>query len=111
MLMGSQVYAEARKKEAVCPSILVVTTAADTAACNAFADRLVAAWEARRPAGIEAYRFPASEKVPHDFIDPNQPNQQVEIVYPRLIEMLEKENFGQDLRAPGKAARAVDPRW
>jgi hypothetical protein len=27
--------------------------------------------------------------VPHDFIDPNQPNQRVELVYPRLIEMLE----------------------
>lgn len=90
MHMGSQVYADARGKEAVCPSILVVTSASDIAASNAFTARLVAAWEAKRTSGITAYQFPASEKVPHDFIDPNQSNQQVEIVYPRLIEMLEK---------------------
>ena len=31
----------------------------------------------------------ASENVPHDFIDPAQSDQQVDLVYPRLIEMLE----------------------
>lgn len=90
MHLGSQVYAEARKNAPACPSILVVTSASDIAASNAFTARLVAAWEAKRSSGITAYQFPASEKVPHDFIDPNQSNQQVEIVYPRLIEMLEK---------------------
>ncbi len=90
MHLGSEVYAQAREKEAVCPSILVVTSASDLAASNAFTARLVAAWEQKRSSGITAYQFPASEKVPHDFIDPNQSNQQVEIVYPRLIEMLEK---------------------
>jgi hypothetical protein len=90
MYLGSTVLDQARREAALCPSVLVVTTASDLAASNAFTARLVAAWEAKRPSGIETFQFPAVDKVPHDFIDPNQPNQQIALVYPRLIELLEQ---------------------
>ncbi len=39
---------------------------------------------------VATYEFPASLGLPHDLIDPNQPEQQVDLVYPVLIELIEK---------------------
>lgn len=89
MRMGSALLAEARSHPPVCGSILVVTTASDRAVSNVLTARLTAAWKARRAEAVEAYEFPSGENVPHDFIDPNQPNQVVALVYPRLLEMME----------------------
>lgn len=92
MRLGSEVYSQARREAPLCPSILVITSASDMAVSNAYVDRLVSAWKAKRSTGIESYRFPAEENVPHDFIDPHQLNQVVDLVYPRLLEMFEKES-------------------
>lgn len=90
MLLGRQVLAESRSQPPRSPSILVVTSASDTAANNRVTEQLVANWRQLRPDGIETFAFPASDKVPHDFIDPNQPNQRVDFVYPKIIGLLEK---------------------
>jgi len=90
MWLGQSVLHSSRKEAPRCRSILVVTTASDLAASNAFTATLVENWRKFRPGGIETYQFPKDEKVQHDFIDPSQPNQQTEIAYPKLIELLEK---------------------
>jgi pimeloyl-ACP methyl ester carboxylesterase len=90
MLLGIHVLEESVKSAPMCGSILVVTTASDFAADNASTAQLVANWRRHRPESIETFESPESDNVPHDFIDPNQPNQQVELVYPQLINMLEK---------------------
>jgi len=89
MLLGRDVLDASEKSAPACASILVVTTASDIAANNALTARLAANWRALRPGAVETYEFPRSERVPHDFIDPNQPDQRIGLVYPRLIEMLE----------------------
>ena len=90
MLLGRDVLRESRILPPRCPSILVVISASDTAANNEVTDQLVANWRRLRPAGVETFQFPADKQVPHDFIDPNQPNQRIDIVYPKIIELLEK---------------------
>jgi Alpha/beta hydrolase family len=90
MLLGRTVLKESRAHVARCPSILVVTTASDTAANNRMTSELVANWRHLRHEGIETFQFPAADKVPHDFIDPNQPDQRIALVYPKLIELLEE---------------------
>jgi carboxylesterase len=89
-LEGRDVLRESRILPPRCPSILVVTSASDTAANNEVTDQLVANWRRLRPASVETFQFPADKQVPHDFIDPNQPNQRIDIVYPKIIELLEK---------------------
>jgi len=89
MRLGVEAFREAKASPPACREILLITSAADFAANNVVATRLVDLWRTSRPDGINTYEFPASEKVPHDFIDPGQSDQRVEIVYPRLIEMLE----------------------
>jgi pimeloyl-ACP methyl ester carboxylesterase len=91
MRLGSEVYDQARKSPPACGAILVVTTASDAAVSNVFTERLVTAWKEKKPAAVETYQFPRSENVPHDFIDPRQANQQVALVYPRLMKLLEGE--------------------
>ena len=89
MRLGVEVFGEAETTPPACSSILVVTSASDIAANNVVTARLASHWQNLRPGVVEGYEFPASEKVPHDFIDPGQSDQRVDIVYPRLIEMLE----------------------
>ncbi len=90
MLLGRTVLEESRSQAPRCPSILVVTTASDTAANNDMTAELVANWRGLRREGIETFEFAAADEVPHDFIDPNQPNQKIALVYPKLIELLEE---------------------
>ena len=90
MLLGREILRESRDHTPRCASILVVTTAADEAADNGMTAELVSNWRRSRAEGIETFEFPAADGVPHDFIDPNQPNQQTSLVYPTIIELLEK---------------------
>jgi alpha-beta hydrolase superfamily lysophospholipase len=90
MLLGQEVLRESRSQSPRSASILVVTSASDTAANNRLTSELVSNWRRLRQSGIETFEFPASEKVPHDFIDPNQPNQRTALVYPKIIELFEK---------------------
>ncbi|MEI6493685.1 MAG: alpha/beta fold hydrolase [Verrucomicrobiota bacterium] len=89
MRLGAGVFGESETTSPACGAILIVTTASDLAASNAVTARLAANWREHRPGSVAAYEFPASENIPHDFIDPSQSDQRVDIVYPRLIEMLE----------------------
>jgi hypothetical protein len=89
MRLGVEVFSEAETSPPACGSILIVTSASDIAASNAATARLASRWRNSRPGAVETYEFPGSENVPHDFIDPSQSDQRVDIVYPRLIEMLE----------------------
>jgi hypothetical protein len=90
MLLGRAVLQESRILPARCPSILTITSAYDTAANNLVADQLVANWRSLRPTGVDAFEFPVDERIPHDFVDPNHPNQRIDFAYPKIIELLEK---------------------
>ena len=80
MFLGRVVLDESRVLPPQCPSILTVTSASDIAANNIVTEQLVANWRALRPAGIETFEFPADQQIPHDFIDPNQTNQRIDLV-------------------------------
>jgi pimeloyl-ACP methyl ester carboxylesterase len=90
MLLGREVLRESRVLAPQCNSILVATSASDAAANHRVTGQLVEHWQSFRRSGVETFEFPVSEEVPHDFIDPNQPNQRIAVVYPRIIELLEK---------------------
>ncbi|RPJ28410.1 MAG: alpha/beta hydrolase [Chloroflexi bacterium] len=66
--------------------IVMVTNANDTSVNNALTSEVVRRWQ-RQGANIEAFEFPLSLGLAHDLIDPKQPNQSIEIVYPQLIEL------------------------
>jgi pimeloyl-ACP methyl ester carboxylesterase len=69
--------------------ILVVTNASDTAVNNELTTRTVAKWRAQG-ADVETYEFPISLGLDHDVIDPNRPEQQIDLTYPVIIGLIEK---------------------
>jgi len=40
---------------------------------------------------VERYEFPKDLALNHDLIDPEQPNQNIALVYPKIIELIEAE--------------------
>jgi pimeloyl-ACP methyl ester carboxylesterase len=90
MVLGREVFNQARCRPFRCGSIVVVTSAWDIAADNRLTAELVENWRRLGHGGIDSFEFPAAERVPHDFIDPNRPNQKTALVYPKIIELLEK---------------------
>lgn len=65
----------------------MVTNAADPSVNNAVVESIMEKWRDRGSA-VESYEFPAAFDLPHDIVDPNQPEAQVERVYPILVELV-----------------------
>jgi pimeloyl-ACP methyl ester carboxylesterase len=85
--LGLAVQEAAQQQRPLAPSIVVVTNAADRSVDNAVTDRLTAAWQARG-AAVQRYVFPAEQGLIHDIIDPTNPRQQVDLVYPPLVALI-----------------------
>ena len=85
--LGFAVQAKAKRAEPAAQKILVVTNANDDSVNNVLTADVVKIWQAHA-ANLSGYEFEASINLSHDMIDPNQPNAQIDIVYPRLIELV-----------------------
>jgi esterase/lipase len=79
-------YAESRAP--VAGSIVMITNENDAAINNETCDRLVELWRQRGAATVQTYRFPASDSLSHDLIDPGQPSQRTAVSYPTLIRLI-----------------------
>lgn len=84
---GLEIFKQARERGPVVRRVLIVTTAADRAINNQRVEELAGLWRADGFTGMETYQFPEAEQIPHDFIDPGQPDQRTEAVYPKLLEL------------------------
>ncbi|NTU83427.1 MAG: alpha/beta fold hydrolase [Chloroflexales bacterium] len=85
--LGLAVLSEAAERAPAARDILVVTNANDEAVSNGPVDQLVAHWRARG-APVRSHCFPKALGLVHDCIDPDQPRQQIELVYPALLELM-----------------------
>ena len=71
----------------------VILTENDRAVSNARTHRLVEQWRTASPdTEIFLHEFPASENIPHDFIDPLQPDARTDKVNDLLVEWLTSRN-------------------
>ena len=77
----------------------ILTSAADKAANSEQSNQLAAQWEQKDPGRVSIYEFPKALAVPHDMIDPNQPDAKTQITYPKVLELLR-------VNPPGDAAAA-----
>jgi carboxylesterase len=64
-------------------------TASDTAANNALTKSLAESLSQSNTAPVRVYEFPATLGIPHDMIDPAQPNAKTKISYAKILELLE----------------------
>jgi carboxylesterase len=87
--LGFAVQSEAGQQAPAATKILVITNANDTSVNNELTAKVVSAW-ARSGANIATYEFPTSLGYAHDLIDPSQPYQSIDTIYPQLIELITK---------------------
>ena len=85
--LGFATRAQARRRPPAARSVVVVTNANDDAVDNAAAAALAQIWRAAGAANLVHYEFPAELKLHHDLIDPQAPEAQPEVVFPKLVEL------------------------
>lgn len=85
--LGRHIYNASANMPARAKRLKSITSEFDTAVKNSITDDILNYWEGH-DIEIERYVFPASQKVWHDMIDPNQSFQQVDLTYPVIIRML-----------------------
>lgn len=95
--MGFALQSKAAHQKPLASKILVVTNAADKAVNNESVKKLADAWIAHG-ASVDTFEFPERYHLNNDLIDPNQPDQRIDVVYPVLVRwvMQEMKNEGAD---------------
>ncbi len=68
--------------------ISVVTSAADVAVNRLMIAELVRRWQAHGEQTVFMHEFPAQMSIIHDMIDPDQRAQQIDVVYPVLLDII-----------------------
>ncbi len=87
--LSAAVRARAKRAAPATRSIVAVSNANDLTVDNRTTARLVALWR-DHGAAVATYEFPADLLLPHDLIDPAQPVQKIDLVYPVLIELAQR---------------------
>ena len=86
--IGEIVEAAARTQPIAARSVVMVTNRRDPAVNNAVTAQVEEAWRALAPQRVESFAF-TTLPVNHDIIDPENPTPRVDIVYPKLLELIE----------------------
>ncbi|MEO8204989.1 MAG: alpha/beta fold hydrolase [Chthoniobacterales bacterium] len=86
LLLAEQIQAQANAAAPETKDIVVITSAVDTAINHKAVSDLADAWK-QHSAKVTVYEFPAKEQIHHDMMDPHQPTQRVDFVYPELLKL------------------------
>ncbi len=86
--LGFSVQMAARKVRPAAGALIVVTNGAEPSVNTALTQQVVGSWHAHG-ANLTTYEFPADLQLPHDLISVEQPGQQTDLVYPRLLELIQ----------------------
>jgi carboxylesterase len=84
---GAIVMKRARRAAPMARHLEVITNAAEPRLDNRFTHELVDHWR-RHGASVDTYEFPLAEGLPHDLIDPANPDLDSKKVYPVVIEAI-----------------------
>jgi pimeloyl-ACP methyl ester carboxylesterase len=87
MRLGFSVQAAAQHSPPASRRILVVLNGAEPSVNNELAQQVAQSWR-QHGANVTTFEFPASLGLPHDLIDPSQPAQQADLVYPELTRLI-----------------------
>ncbi len=85
--LGFATLNDARHHPPAAKKIIVVLNTNDIMVNNESTDNIINVWQAGK-ANLTTYKFKADLKLGHDLIDPSQPNQRIDIVYPRLMGLI-----------------------
>jgi alpha-beta hydrolase superfamily lysophospholipase len=87
MQLGFAVFDSARTTRPAAQSVVMVTNEHDAAVNNRVASELAKRWQAKAAEAVTTYTFTADHALLHDIVDPTQKAQQIDYVYPILIDL------------------------
>jgi hypothetical protein len=79
-----------RQKAPAAGSILVITNLDEPGVNLVSIDKVVDLWRSYGTTDVQTYQFPANLHLPHGLIDALEPGQNVEVVYPKLLELIDQ---------------------
>ena len=91
MALGQAFAGRAGKSAPAARRFRFVLNESDEAVSNAPAERILEGWRRRGAANVGETRFPREMGFRHDLIEPAQPYQRVDEVYPLLLELIRGE--------------------
>jgi pimeloyl-ACP methyl ester carboxylesterase len=107
--LGLATFLVAMKQRPAVQNLLVVTNANDPAVNNGLTRQLVSLWQARGLQQVTFYEFDRREALEHDLVDPNNPRQRVDLVYPILLDLLTRDDVpGVTVDRPEVPMEAAD---
>jgi carboxylesterase len=83
--IGLKVRAQARLTKPEADSVFVITNPTDEHVNNTYAREIVERWQALGAQQVHHFELDPQLKLQHDLMDPEQPYQQVDAVYPILL--------------------------
>ncbi|HPB69145.1 MAG TPA: alpha/beta fold hydrolase [Candidatus Omnitrophota bacterium] len=86
--LGWVVQAQGQLSAPKAKSVLVITNAHDKAVNKKSIAIVQDNWKRYRPRAIRFYEFPEALKLNHDLIDPQQPGQRIQLIYPRILSLI-----------------------
>ena len=66
--------------------LIVITNGNNDAVNNGVTDDFIQQWR-ELGENVTTYRFPESDKLNHDMIDPMQPDARIDVAYPKILEL------------------------
>jgi pimeloyl-ACP methyl ester carboxylesterase len=87
MRLGFAVQTAAHESPPAAGRIVVVTNGNEPSVNNELTMQVLTSWR-QHTTNVTSYEFPANLGLPHDLIDPSQPDQRTDIVYPKLIQLI-----------------------
>ncbi|MCC7370642.1 MAG: alpha/beta fold hydrolase [Chloroflexi bacterium] len=95
--LGVATARDAVRQRPATQHLMVVTNANDMAVSNQLTRQLVSIWQSRGLRRVEYYEFDKAQQLEHDLIDPNNPKQRVDLVYPILLDLITREDQAKPL--------------
>lgn len=89
MVLGFSASRSAKTTPPSASGIIMITNAADSSVSNPLNKSIVEIWLEHDDTQVESYEFPQELKLPHDIISPTRPGNRVDLVYPKLLELLD----------------------
>lgn len=88
--LGAALRAQASRSAPAARSVVIVKNDNDDSVDMTTLDDQVNLWRSAGAQNVETYTFGVEQGLVHDLIDPDQPAQRVDYVYPILIDLLER---------------------
>jgi esterase/lipase len=88
--LGAALRSQAARSIPAVRSVVIVKNDNDESIDNTTLDDQVQLWRSSGAQNVATYTFGVEQRLVHDLIDPDQPAQRVDYVYPILIDLLEK---------------------